>query len=100
MQAALDAAAEEEKKMEDLYGTPQLGGYLAGSKEDIMDFNDVKSVLKRDREELEREIEALKNNGDGTDLPKKRLFANDGRYEGIRPVFPSASDHESDNGSL
>jgi hypothetical protein len=38
MQAALDAAAEEEKKMEDLYGTPQLGGYLAGSKEDIMDF--------------------------------------------------------------
>ena len=100
MQAALDAAAEEEKKMEDLYATPQEGGDLAGSNEESMDVDDDKSGLKRDREELERDLESLKNSSIAADLTKRRLFAKDGGYQGIGPVFSPASDHEYDKESL
>ena len=52
---------EEERKMEDLCATPQEGGDLAGSSEESMDVDDDKSGLKRDREELERDLESFKN---------------------------------------
>ena len=85
MAAANAAADRENQRIEEAFGTPQQQQPRAGTS-DGMDVENVRSALKRDREETEDDMARLRAGED----PTARHSTNQGDrggYEGIGPTF-------------